>query len=370
MIATRREFNDLIERACHTDCVGLDTEFIWERTYYPHLGLIQLALSDEDCHLIDPLAIEDLSPLGKLLEAPRVVKILHDAPQDLIILNRATGVIPRNVFDTRVAAGFAGLSSTISLADLVAVLLDIDLPKTETRTNWLKRPLDTSQVDYALDDVRYLRALRVLLLTRIILPELREALDQELEGLSAVRTYDPPDDQLRYLRIKGSGSLDRRGLAILKELAAWRESEARARNRPRGHILSDKLLLTIARQASVSIDLGSALELLSPKKISQHGEQIKKLMQKGSALRMQELPKIHPRIRLNAVQRSLHERLLKFLDKHHRVNGVDPHLVGNNTEFKQLVVHLDNRQTPLPDKFASGWRKDLLDQFFTQNCPP
>ena len=367
MIATRKEFTDLIERACHTDGVGLDTEFIWERTYYPRLGLIQIALSDEDCYLIDPLAIEDLTPLGRLLEATRVVKILHDAPQDLAILYRATGVIPRNVFDTRIAAGFAGLSSTISLADLIDVLLDIDLPKTETRTNWLKRPLDNSQVEYALDDVRYLRALRVLLLTRIILPEFRQGLDQELENLSAASTYDPPDDQLRYLKIKGSGSLDRRGLGLLRELAAWRESEARSRNRPRGHILNDKMLLTIAREGSSSTDMLSCLQPLSSKKISQYGEQLKVAVSKALALSDKELPDVHPKLKLNAAQRSIHKRLLKFLDKYQRVSGVDHQLVGNNAEFKQLVIHLDNGNTPLPEKFARGWRKDLLDQFFTQN---
>ncbi|MGI9568657.1 MAG: ribonuclease D, partial [Desulfobulbia bacterium] len=114
MINSEKDFSDLIERACNTDCVGLDTEFIWERTYYPRLGLIQLALSDEDCFLIDPLAIEDFTPLGRLLGNRGVVKILHDAPQDLMILNRVTGVVPRNVFDTRIAAGFSGLPSTIS----------------------------------------------------------------------------------------------------------------------------------------------------------------------------------------------------------------------------------------------------------------
>jgi len=151
MISSEKEFITLIDRALNTDRVALDTEFVWERTYYPRLGLIQLALSDEDCFLIDPLAIKDLTPLGKLLNDAKVVKILHDAPQDLTILSRVTGAVPQNIFDTRISAGFSGLSSTISLADLISVLLDINLAKTETRTNWLKRPLDPSQIDYALE---------------------------------------------------------------------------------------------------------------------------------------------------------------------------------------------------------------------------
>ena len=364
MITDEKKFSALIERACNTDCVGLDTEFIWERTYYPRLGLIQLALSDEECFLIDPLAIVDFTPLGRLLANPGVVKILHDAPQDLMILNRVTGVVPQNVFDTRIAAGFSGLPSTISLADLINDLLDIDLAKTETRTNWLKRPLDPSQIDYALDDVRYLRALRILLLTRIIVPEIRDWLRQELDVLSSPGAYGLLADNQRYLKIKGSGSLDRRGLAILRELSSWREEEARNRNRPRGHILNDKVLLTISRERTASLDALAELEMLSSKKIKRHGDHLVTLVKNGLALSDEYLPEINRRIRLNGAERSTYQQLLKFLEEFHRVQGVDPHAVGNTADFKQLIKHHGNSQVPLPEKFSGGWRQQLLNQFF------
>lgn len=365
MITHFKEFTALIERACATDCVGLDTEFIWERTYYPRLGLIQLALSDEECFLIDPLAIDDFTPLGRLLGDPSVVKILHDAPQDLMILNRVTGVVPRNIFDTRVAAGFSGLSSTISLADLIVNLLDIDLPKTETRTNWLKRPLDHSQIDYALDDVRYLRALRVLLLTRIIVPEIKDWLRQELELLCSPQAYDLPADEQRYLKIKGSGSLDRRGLAILRNLAGWREAEARERNRPRGHIIKDKELLALAKERPDSLTALTELHLLSAKKVQHYGDLLVTKIQEGLAASERDLPEIIRRIRLSRAERSTHERLLAFLDKIYRTQGIDPHIVGNNSDFKQLVKEHRKNKRRLPEKFTEGWRRDLLEKFFS-----
>ena len=364
MITSVREFNILIERACATDCVGLDTEFIWERTYYPKLGLIQLALSDEECYLIDPLAIGDLTPLGRLLNNSDVVKILHDAPQDLMILYRVTGVVPQNVFDTRVAAGFSGLSSTISLADLINILLDIDLPKTETRTNWLKRPLNGSQIDYALDDVRYLRALRVVLLARIILPEIRDWLRQELALLSLPESYDLPADDQRYLKIKGSGSLDRRGLAILRNLAGWREQEARTRNRPRGHIVNDKALMAIARERTDSLAPLAASNLLTDKKVERYGAPLVKAVRDGLALNDRDLPDSNRRIRLSASEMSAFEQLLHYLDKIHQVQGVDPHIVGNNSEFKQLIKYHGKNMARLPKKFTFGWRRELLEQFF------
>jgi ribonuclease D len=363
MISSVKEFNLLIDRACATDCVGLDTEFIWERTYYPKLGLIQLALSDEECFLIDPLAIKDLTPLARLLANPDVVKILHDAPQDLMILNRVSGVVPQNVFDTRVAAGFSGLSSTISLADLINILLEIDLPKTETRTNWLNRPLNSSQVDYALDDVRYLRALRVLLLARIIVPEIREWLGEEMKLLSLPEAYELPPDDLRYLKIKGSGSLDRRSLAVLRNLAGWREREARTRNQPRGHIVNDKTLLTIARERTDSLETITASNLLSEKKAHRYSRIIIDAVRDALALDDGDLPETNRRIRLNTPEMSVYQQLLKYLEKVHQVQGIDPHIVGNHSEFKKLVKHHGKNSSRLPRKFTAGWRKQLLDRF-------
>jgi ribonuclease D len=162
-----------MEKARSKDAVALDTEFVWNRTYYPRLGLIQLALSDEECYLIDPLVIDNLDPFGELLADRRTIKILHDAPQDLAILYKATGYVPKNIFDTRLAAGFACLPASLSLGNLIEELLDIKLEKTATLTNWLKRPLDQEQIRYALDDVRYLRAARVIIINRIIGPEIK-----------------------------------------------------------------------------------------------------------------------------------------------------------------------------------------------------
>ena len=194
----------LVQKARQTDAVALDTEFVWERTYYPQLGLIQIALSNEECYLIDPIAIKDLSSLGKLLSDRSVIKILHDAPQDLTILQKATGAVPQNIFDTRLAAGFSDFPATLSLANLIKELLDIDLAKTETRTNWIKRPLTEDQVDYALDDVRYLRAVRVLLLTRIIGPKIKSWLQEELNLLNNPANYNGITGNGRYRKIRGS----------------------------------------------------------------------------------------------------------------------------------------------------------------------
>ena len=196
MICTAEALAKLIAHALDCERVALDTEFVWNRTYYPKLGVIQLALANGDCYLIDPVAIADLSPLGALLEHPKVELILHDAQQDLAILRRATGAFPRNVFDTRCAAGFANMSSTTSLAELLEQTLGVVLDKTETLTNWVRRPLSEDQLAYAIEDVRYLHETRDVLQARV------EEIGRSTWLTEEMAAYDDPQlyEELRPTR--------------------------------------------------------------------------------------------------------------------------------------------------------------------------
>jgi ribonuclease D len=366
MISTQHDLEKIVARARQTDSVGLDTEFVWERTYYPRLGLIQLALSDEDCHLIDPVAIKDLSPLGALLADKSVIKILHDAPQDLAILSRVTRSDPQNVFDTQVAAGFSGLPSTISLGDLILVLLDIKLSKSETRTNWLSRPLAQEQVDYALDDVRYLRAIRILLLTRIIVPEIKIWLQEELDLLNTPGGYNAIEDYDRFSKIKGAARLDRASLAVLQELAAWREREARKIDRPRGHVITDKALLGIVRQKITNLAGLEQSGLLSAKKFKRYGQSIITRTKHGLATPDQDYPGIKRPVRLSVREKELFDRLQNFIRLKCEMQGLDPQLVGTISELRQLAKNLNNPGSPLPPHLTYGWRKTFLEEFFRQ----
>jgi len=354
MITTTKDLKALMARAHETDAVALDTEFVWERTYVPRLGLIQLALSNEDCFLIDPIALEDLSPLGKLLADPAVVKIFHDAPQDLSILRTATGHDPQNIFDSRLAAGFAALGSTLSLSALVERLLDIQLSKTETRTNWLKRPLDPKQTDYALDDVRYLRAVRVLLLARI-LPETKKWLDEEMLLFNDPQHYLGVNDTLRYTKVKGAGSLDRKSLAILQELCVWRESEARKKDKPRGHVIKDPVLVAIARNCLNTHDSILASGEISAKTVKQYGDTVIQLVETGKACSETNLPQSLHNKKLKKSEKAELSNLQEYITLKSDVNGIDPALIGNKSELTKLIRH-----STAPSRQNKGWRKIFL----------
>lgn len=369
MIATTSDLIELVARARETDAVALDTEFVWERTYYPRLGLIQIALSDEDCALVDPLAIEDLSPLGELLSDRGVVKILHDAPQDLAILYQATGTAAQNVFDTRLAAGFANMPSTLSLCNLIKELLDIELPKTETRTNWLQRPLEAKQIEYALDDVRYLRAVRILLLSRIIGPKIKSWLQEELNLLNNPQTYLDNGNGERYRKMPGAGAIGRQSLAILHDLALWREEEARKQDKPRGHIVKDSALVTVARKKILNPDELQTRAELSAKAQKKYGHKITTITQAAINADEESYPQVQRVTRLSDRDQKTMDRLQSLISLKANLLGLDPALVGNTSELKMLAKLLGNSKDLHLQQLrqTEGWRKSFLEEFFRHN---
>jgi len=359
----------LVERARAIDAVALDTEFVWERTYYPILGLIQIALSDEECYLIDPLAIDDLSSLGKLLSDRSVVKIFHDAPQDLTILARATGATPQNIFDTKLAAGFSSMPATLSLCNLVEQLLDIKLSKEETRTNWLQRPLTENQIRYALDDVRYLRAIRVLLLTRIIGPKIRAWLQEELNLLNNPANYNGANGVERFRKIRGSANLDAPSLAIIKNLVTWREGMAKKKDRPRGHILKDSVLLEIAKEqpvTEVDVKKGSSI---SDKAHKRYSKTLASIVTTSLSTKKASLPSLKKPVRLNKAEKSDLENLNKLIALKCELLGIAPSLIGNSSELKRLIKTLKGKKSFEVRQLrqTEGWRKNFLEDYFRQN---
>ncbi len=370
LIQNTRDLENLIHLARQTDAVALDTEFVWERTYFPKLGLIQIGLSDEDCYLIDPIAVDDLSPLGQLLCDRSIIKIFHDAPQDLAILHRATGSAPQNIFDTRLAAGFSNFPAVLSLGNLIDELLNIQLTKEETRTNWLQRPLSKEQIQYGLNDVRYLRAVRVIQLSRIIGPKIKSWLQEELNLLNNPATYSGPPDNERYLKIRGCGSLGRQSLAILKNLATWREGTARKIDRPRGHVVKDTILLELAKQKiQVSEELRQQCGL-SAKAVNKYGPTLCAIVTTTLNQSDTTYPPLQTTLKLGKDEKTTLRELKQLISLKCEMLGIDPALVGNASELKNLVKTLKSRQTTkITRQFrqTEGWRKCLLNDFFRKN---
>jgi ribonuclease D len=359
LIDTAAQLEEMVEDlAANQQCLAVDTEFVWERTYYPALGIVQVGTADGQVFLVDAAALDDLAPLGRLLSEPRIVKILHDAQQDLTILRRATGAYPRNIFDTRCAAAFAGLTSTMSLRDLLQELLDIELSKTETRADWLRRPLSEAMISYAAEDVLYLPRARQVLLERVEKRGRLEWLHDELDGFDRDVLYDERDPEIQYLRVKGGGRLGQRELAVLRQLTAWREHEARGRDRPRSHIASDTLLLHLAQRRPRRIDDMSGLRDMSSRKAGQYGEAMLQAIGIALDLPVEQCPTPLRRRRDEAVLRQKLGHAIDHLRSRSEAMEMDPPFVASRAELKALVR--DPAATGEDHRLLRGWRRDFL----------
>ena len=369
LIDVAQTVEQVVARAVEEGQVSIDTELVWERTFYPRLALIQIAFSEDEWYLIDASVPETLPPLGPLLADPAIVKILHDAGQDLVILRRATGQSPRSVFDTRVAAGFAGLTSTISLGGLLQELTEIELAKTETRTDWFVRPLSRSQLDYAADDVRYLARARQILLSRAEEHGVRPWLQAELDQLDDPELYAERDARQQFERVKGRGRLKPRQLAVLRELTAWREEEARLQDLPRGRIVSDKLLLLLAvRKPTTEAELDE-LHVIRGRRHQSRREQVLSAVKTGLAVRDEDCPKPPPTSRFDKTLADRADSAIGLLEERSAERRIDHALVATRSEVRALLRE-GKRAKAEGHRLLNGWRRQFLGEELMELSSP
>lgn len=271
LVTTSRALAELAARLQATASVGLDTEFLRERTYRAELCLLQLSWTGE-AHCVDPLAVPDLSALAPVLVGPGIMKVMHASRQDIEVLFPVAGMV-RPLFDTQIAAALTGLPAQVGYAELVRRLLGRELAKAHTRTDWSRRPLSEDQIEYALDDVRYLLPLRELLEEQLERSGRRAWLTEEMQSLLDSRNIATEPEQA-WLRVKGLRSLDPARERLARLLAAWRERRAIERNRPRGWILDDARLRDIVIQVPRSAAALGALPEFPPALVKHCGAEL------------------------------------------------------------------------------------------------
>ena len=251
-IANQEKLERFIERALNSSVLAIDTEFLREKTYYARLCLIQMA-TDDEVVVIDPFEIEDLHVLAPLLESPSIVKVFHAGTQDIEILWREIGVFPWPLFDTQVAAALLGQTKQVGYAALVQHECDVTLKKTDSFTDWSRRPLSDSQLSYASNDVIYLPQMYSQMIKQLEKKGRLHWLDQDFADLIDPKRYER-DPRERYAHLKRGNQLNARQLSAAREVAEWRELEAQKRNVPRKRILTDEQIVEACRRGATSID--------------------------------------------------------------------------------------------------------------------
>ena len=276
LIDTPAEFHKVCDHLAAGDAFGFDTEFIGEFTYQPVLCLIQVATRDR-VELIDSMAIQDLSPLWKLVANPKILKICHAGEQDLAIAFGQGGLAPANVMDTQMLAGLIGMGYPLAYWKLAEEFAGISLAKAHTYSAWNRRPLTGPQFEYAVDDVRYLLKIYDRLdaeLGRLNRRSWARAACQELTAAAAVK----PDAQKAYLKIKAAKSYTAENLAVLRALAAWREQVAFEHNLPARSLLADEVLRDIAKNPPARLASLTKIKNFPPVDLASYGPTILELI--------------------------------------------------------------------------------------------
>lgn len=332
--------------------VAIDTEFHREKTYYPKLALVQLAHSG-GIACVDPLAKDiDLAPLDRLLADPKVLKLMHAGRQDLEIFVDRMGSVPTPLFDTQVAAALLGLGEQIGYGPLVHKLLGVALAKTQVRTDWLRRPLHKDVIAYAADDVRYLKALYDRLNGDLEARGRRAWLDEEQSGLLDRNTY-VQDPESIWKRVKGSDKLKGVSCAIAQKVAAWREHTAMRVDRPRKRILSDDIIIDLARQKPKSMGPLERMRGLEDGVRKKFGKTLLELVAEGEQLPSDQWPKPKERPAYRDVDDALVSGLIVVLQVCAREADISPAMLANRLAITELASGAND--APL----LKGWRKAL-----------
>lgn len=368
MIRSGGELTEFIAAISRSGWVALDTEFLRERTYAPELCLIQAAGhrdGEEFAACIDPLAIDDLSPLGALLANPGVSKIFHSCRQDLEALDTRTAIRANNLYDTQLAAAFCGYGDQVSYAALVDAVCAAHLPKSHTRADWSRRPLPAAQLEYAMDDVRYLHPLR-LELDRLLARKGRITWHRDECDAAA----DPANYRVAphnaWLRLKGGiGGLDVAGRACAVKLAAWREQRAHDRNLPRGWILPTPVLLKICRERPDTLSRLAKIEGIGARTVKHVGRQLVAIVAQSAIVTQSdgaEMGAAPPQM-LTAGQKLRVKKIINLLEQRAEQAQISRALFANRQDIEKFVCG----KTDLP--LFKGWRAQLAgDEILAHYC--
>lgn len=346
----------LCDRLAQEDFVTLDTEFLRERTYWPQLCLVQLAGEDQAA-AVDALHPDlDLAPLWQLLEDDSILKVVHAGRQDIEIFYRHTGRIPKPLFDTQIAAMVCGFGDQVGYETLVRKLAGAQIDKSSRFTDWSLRPLTEKQLSYALSDVTHLRTIYRKLRTRIEKTERLGWLDEEIAILADPATYTvEPAKAWNRLKVRSSKP---RFLATLRELAAWREETAQAKDLPRNRVVRDEALLEIASHAPADVTALTRTRGL-PKAVAEgrFGRDILEAVQRGQNTPEADCPTLPPVRELPRGLGPVVDLLRVLLKMKCDAEDVAQKLVANSADLEQIAAD-DEADVPA----LRGWRRELFGE--------
>jgi ribonuclease D len=335
-----------------SEILGIDTEFVRERTYRAALGLVQVS-DGKTAWLLDPLALPSLQALADLLENPGIMKILHSGSEDLEVLLHSVGTLPSPLADSQVACAMLGQPLQMGYHAAVNWLFDIDVDKEQTRSNWCRRPLNSKQLHYAAMDVTLLPSMILKLRSQLEAKNRWEWLLEDVARMQQTARTDV-DPREAYLRVSGAGRLDGRGLKVLRRLAAWREETAIQKNLARGFVINDAGLMGLAQAKPETKAEIAEVEGLHPRALERYRKVLLQVIRDG----LHDETEIKMPALLNNPQKKLLKDMRARVTRRAAELEVDPALLASRRELEKLIRAAAGEEE-LPERFL-GWRKQAI----------
>lgn len=353
-INNNNELKSLCDQLADSKLIALDTEFIRADTYYPKIALIQLS-DGKSVWLIDVLAIDDFLPLKKLLESPDNSLIFHACAEDLEVLDHSINIQPTQIFDTQIAAGIVNIGYSMGYARLVDSLLNIQLDKQETRSNWLARPLTQRQLDYATIDVLHLHSLHGILIKMLDQQNRVKWFEEESKGLFKV-VDQRKNNQDYYTRIRGAWRLNAQSLTTLRHLCLWREALSQSKDIPKSRIAKDNVLCDIAYQMPKYFHQLQSISDWHPGCVRRYGELLLKEI-KNSITDTHDAQVPQPLSgSLNVISKNIRKLLIKIAEE----QKIPQEFLTNKRELEDILRSSQQGRYQLPERIRHGWRQQWV----------
>jgi len=357
-LTTDKDLAEFCDQLNSSPILAIDTEFVRERTYYHKLGLIQVS-DGIHCAAIDPIHISNLEPFLNLVRNQNTVKVFHAARQDLEILHRLCGGTIQPIFDTQIAASVVGWGAQISFAKIVNKVLGKKIDKSETYTDWCRRPLSERQIEYALDDVRLLFPVYENLKKVLKSLNREEWLQGEFIQLEDPDNFKAPNLEKLYMRIKNIRTLAPKNFAIICELAKWREKEAQFRDCLAKNIVRDESLLELARKAPIDSEGLSRIRGLHNNEITRSKKNILAAIQRGLNLPLDQIPKL-PELEIYKAPPGIEEMLSAHVQICAEKLKIEPSVLAGRKKVNDFVKCFDQKQSLENHPLFCGWRKQAI----------
>lgn len=362
LITTPQQMAELIVQLENTSLVAADTEFFRETTYFPQLALVQIATADIVA-CIDPLAFDAKPGLKKILLDKNITKVFHSCSQDLEVLYYYLGESPVNIYDTQIANALLTDFHQVGYASLVENELGVSLDKSQTRTNWLQRPLTEKQLQYAAEDVIYLYQLHHILDTKLHDTDRHSWFEEDSKTLNDQdNDFQVASDQL-WKRVKGSSRLSRDKLAIAQAIALWREQLAQKKDMTRRRVLADDIVNNLAYQAPVDRD---ELDQIIPHRFrltDSDKDQLLHIIDTAKHSPAESWPDNRFEI-LSPEQKQLLKKLQKIVTRNAEELGISSAVLASKKDLEYLICYYEKRESPaVPDiNVVQGWRYQVAGQ--------